>query len=422
MGALGVVAFSQSERAIVVAALCAANFICFADRTIMGVCIIPMKQQFEWTENMKGVLLSAFYWGYTVTQLPGGRASEWLGCKPVLVTAVALWSAATWMIPDTASQLPLLLSARVLLGLAEGVHFPCTAMYISQCFTPDMRGRAIAVVFAGIEVGTVTASLLAPRLIVAFGWPSCFRIFGALGVLWCIASRTFLPAPPAVSRGRKQTPIGPMMRHRNFWAVLGAHVCFSAYTHSALNWLPSFFHDPPYSADVGSLGLYTTPPHLCNVLVSVVAGAAADKAVSRGMPALRARRLASAFGFFVPAALLLCFPFAQTRLRGAVLWGMIAGAAAVCVKCGHLLHMMDVAPESVGLLMGVVNTAGSVAGLAANYGAGAMLTAFPGCWQTLFTVLSVILTAGGCCFLFLSSDAPLPREDSELLDSAELKH
>jgi len=41
-------------------------------RTVMSVAVVPMAAEHSWSPETKGLVLSAFYWGYILTQIPGG--------------------------------------------------------------------------------------------------------------------------------------------------------------------------------------------------------------------------------------------------------------------------------------------------------------------------------------------------------------
>lgn len=46
--------------------------ICYADRSNISTAIIPMAEQYGWGKDAQGVVLSAFFLGYLLTQLLGG--------------------------------------------------------------------------------------------------------------------------------------------------------------------------------------------------------------------------------------------------------------------------------------------------------------------------------------------------------------
>ena len=60
---------------------------------IVGETVIYM---FPNSESIEGTLLAAFYYGYTISQVPGGWLASRYGSKSVLSIAVLIWSIATY--------------------------------------------------------------------------------------------------------------------------------------------------------------------------------------------------------------------------------------------------------------------------------------------------------------------------------------
>jgi len=54
-----------------------AMVICNMDKVNMSVAIIPMSRQMGWNSSVAGLVQSSFFWGYAVSQLPGG----WLAAR-----------------------------------------------------------------------------------------------------------------------------------------------------------------------------------------------------------------------------------------------------------------------------------------------------------------------------------------------------
>ncbi|KAJ6863449.1 hypothetical protein NC652_040103 [Populus alba x Populus x berolinensis] len=213
--------------------------ICNMDKVNLSVAIIPMSHQFGWNASTAGLVQSSFFWGYALSQLPGGwlakifggRLRQWettylsssngfitwkhveggvilfmvlivtiglfeVGGK-VLQIGVLTWSVATALLPFLAGYMPGFVLSRVLVGIGEGVS-PSAATDLIARHCPmayfltllilsiplEERSRAVAFVFGGLSVGSVAGLLLAPPLIQNFGWASVFYIFGFLGVAW----------------------------------------------------------------------------------------------------------------------------------------------------------------------------------------------------------------------------------------------
>ena len=163
----------------------AAIFICYADRANISTAIIPMAAQFGWDKVAEGGVLSAFFYGYALTQLLGGRLADKFGGKPVLTAGVLGWSLATFMTPIAAAAgaAPLVL-ARVALGAGEGVAFPAVHTMISRHVPRHRQSTAVAAVTAASYGGAAFAFGVTPAVVLHGGWEAAFFTFGTAAVLW----------------------------------------------------------------------------------------------------------------------------------------------------------------------------------------------------------------------------------------------
>eukprot|EP00854_Cymbomonas_tetramitiformis_P015187 gene15187-17964_t len=376
-----------------------------------------MQEQFGWSASSSGLILGSFYYGYTLTQIPGGRAAEVYGCKRVLIAAVLLWSLATVITPLLATySFNALIGARILLGLAEGAHFPVMTLFLSLWFPTSERGRAITFSFLGIEAGTIFALVAAPWITQVYGWATNFYVFGSLGLVWCAFAEVNLSSHPQThpgitdeelmlitdgreSKQRTQADWGKLIRSRSLWAVLSAHSCFAFVAHWLALWVPSYFRRH-LNVGLSALPFYTVLPQICNALISLLGGYLSDLGVQKGYSTVSMQRCGCIVGFCVPAVLMQFFWFVTSPMAGAVLMCGAFGCLGLAAKCGHFLHMMESMPNHVASVMGVANTLGSVMGFASNLFAGWYLDTYDS-WGGLFSIMGVFLFFGMISFLSL---------------------
>ncbi|KIZ06688.1 hypothetical protein MNEG_1265 [Monoraphidium neglectum] len=150
----------------------------------MSVAIIPMAQDFGWSPSVAGLVQSSFFWGYILSQLPGGYLTSRFGGRRTLPAGVAMWSAATVAVPYLAATVPGLCLSRSLVGLGEAVAPSAATDMVARIVPPEERSRAVSFVFAGLHFGSIAGLLAAPWIISTFGWPSVFIAFGAAGLAW----------------------------------------------------------------------------------------------------------------------------------------------------------------------------------------------------------------------------------------------
>ena len=80
---------------------------------------------FNWDTEQQGLVLGAFFYGYIVTQIPGGRLSEVFGSKWIFGGSQFITAVCALLCPLAAySNFYAFLTIRVIQGLAEGVAFP----------------------------------------------------------------------------------------------------------------------------------------------------------------------------------------------------------------------------------------------------------------------------------------------------------
>ena len=173
-------------------------------------------------EASTGVLLSAFYWGYAASQVPGGWAAARFGPSVVLSASFAAWTAATLLTPlprpdcrissssslsssppSSCSLFPTAV-ARVLVGLAQGAIIPALHTALAQRVPPATRPQATAAATSGMYLGAALASALLPSLLLVGGGKSSssssssgggpravLRLSAFLGIAWLVAWRRF---------------------------------------------------------------------------------------------------------------------------------------------------------------------------------------------------------------------------------------
>ena len=76
--------------------------------------------EFEWDSYTQGIILGSFFYGYVITQLPGGRIAEVLGARWMFGLGVFLTAVLTLAIPIASrAHYGALIAIRVIQGLGE---------------------------------------------------------------------------------------------------------------------------------------------------------------------------------------------------------------------------------------------------------------------------------------------------------------
>ncbi len=149
-------------------------FIGYLDRVNISLALPFMAEDLGWSDDeltANGeILFSVFYIGYGFANIFLSPLAARFGPRKSLIVIVLLWSLFTAM-GAFASQLLLVFAAtRILLGLAEGVHFPMMSMLTVSWFPPNERGRANSIWITGIFLAVLLSPVLLVPAMSTFGW------------------------------------------------------------------------------------------------------------------------------------------------------------------------------------------------------------------------------------------------------------
>jgi len=390
------------------------TLICYIDRVNISVAIIPMAEHFGWSDTQRGLVLSSFFVGYLITQVAGGSLAARFGGKAVLGFGVLWWSLFTLLTPMSAmASFPMLIAARILMGVGEGVAFPATYNLLGRWVPLKERSRAAAFNLSAISMGTLLAVSTTPFIILAFGWEAVFYLFGATGFIWFLfwwplaADRPPKALDPQVSAldgerskapaaEKKQIPWRRILGRREVWAIIVAHFSNNWGLYVLLAWLPSYFSSH-LGVNLRSVWLYISLPWIANFILGNVSGWLADRLIASGKSVTFVRKAMQVVGSGAPAIGLLLLAETQNVLVAVTLLTLSIGLAAFSFA-GFASNHLDVSPRHAGAIFGISNTAGTIPGII-----GVALTGFlvdaTGSYASAFYVTAGVYLAGLLVYL-----------------------
>ena len=399
-----------------------AVIICYIDRVNISVAIIPMQEQFGWSDSQVGFIFSSFYLGYMLTMALGGYLADRFGGKFVLGCGVVLWSLFTILTPFAAHNgFFVLLIMRVLLGLGEGVTFPAWHSLYARWIPFKERTRAIAFTNSGIAIGTIIGYIGTQLIIISLGWEWAFYLFGVIGIIWFffwnknvtsyprdhkkISSEelNYIENNAPASEAITQIPLSKLLSNLPFIAIIVATFANNWSLLVFLSFLPKFV-DNELGVDLssGSFLVLIIIPSIVSVIALNLGGYIADTLIKKGYKVIKVRKSANSIGFFGSAACLFTIPFLNdvyTIIGLICMTNIFTGAAAGGFGVNHA----DLGPKSTGTLVGIASTLGTAAGVLGNIISGIVLDLTQS-WTLVFFIAAGLLVFGGIFYLLFASD------------------
>ena len=216
------------------------------DLQAAGVAAAGIGAEFKPGPDQFGTFFSASTFGLFLGAIIGGRLSDRIGRKKVLVVSIGLFGLFS-LLTALALDVHSLIWARALTGLGLGGALPMLLALVSESSASGHQSASLATVFAAMPLGGAAASLLT-MLIATSHWRVIFVVGGVLPLLLAPIMAIGLPESAAFQRARQAAPSlgagsfaelfadGRARRTMLLWASFLLELLL---LYLLLNWLPS---------------------------------------------------------------------------------------------------------------------------------------------------------------------------------------
>ena len=403
-----------------------AVFICYIDRVNISVAIIPMQEQFGWSELQVGIVLGTFYVGYMISMTLGGYLADKYGGKKVLGYALIVWSLFTIITPFFAySGLWWLIFIRILLGLGEGVTFPAWHSIYARWIPFNERTRAVGFTNSGIAAGTVFGYVVAAIIIANYSWEWVFYSFGLMGIFWYFFWQRIVTSYPEDNKNLSNNelqlikaeapsnstppsiPFLKLIKNWPFLAIAVATFCNNWALFTFISYLPKFINAPIADGGMGidlgsSAFIYSLlMPSLVAMFSLILGGYISDSFIKKGYKVIYVRKTVNSIGFFGSAIFLYLISLQDTLFNAIFLLCLIQLCTGICAG-GFGVNHADLGPKYTGTLVGISGSIGMIAAIFSPMVAGLVLEVTSS-WDVIFYICSGILVFGGLFYLKFGS-------------------
>ncbi|CAB3260998.1 unnamed protein product [Arctia plantaginis] len=408
----------------------------YAMRVNMSMAIVAMtdsnnENSFDWSMQTQSVILSSFFWGYIVLQIPAGEMAAKFGGSILITIVIAGNSTISLLIPLAAyyGGWQAVCACRVLQGLTQGFLFPSMHNLIGKWVPLEEKSRLGTFIYAGAQLGTALQLLVSGFLADYWGWSAIFYVNAALGAIWTAAYIILGSDSPQKSRMISdeeklyiQTSLGQVGVQKKLntpWKIIWTSLPFYALivAHCGQNW--------------GFWTLMTEMPSYMKQILDIKAigfpfGFISDYVIKKKWVNISAaRKISNTIGQWGPAFALIGLSYVPagnvTLVVGllTIVVGLNAGHYT-----GYLLVHIDMAPNFAGTMMGITNFFANIVSIISPLIAGLILQDETDLyqWRLVFYVSSAIYIGANLFFIiFATSKRQSWNEPNEADEAIEKK-
>ncbi len=346
------------QRYVLVAILLVTLLVAYLDRVNVSVLVADnvflTEMGIKGNPVQMGMLMTLFLIAYGVSNVFLSPLGDILGPRKAMSLSILLW-ALSLLVGGLASTFFIMLAARVILGLGEGMHWPMQSKYVKNWFPPLERGKANATWLVGLMVGPAVAMPFFTWVIQGFGWRDSFFLLTGIGLIPLILLWFFTTDHPHQHKGVNQAELvhietalkleaeaeAKMGRatlwenmqvfifNYRFWLLTCYYFCLASIFWGTMAWLPSYLK-AARGFSWAAMGAWSSLPYVLGVISVVFFGWLSDKAGRRapfGSIALLGAAAGIYFGAHAPdnttAAILISLGIASIGIGLPASWALL---------------------------------------------------------------------------------------------------
>ncbi|CAF0756582.1 unnamed protein product [Brachionus calyciflorus] len=406
-----------------------------------NVTIIPAA--FDWGPGTIAALDSSFFWGYLVTQIPGGYLAAKFPANKVFGIALAISALLNCILPAAAKiNVGVAMIVRILQGLVEGVTYPACHGIWRHWAPPLERSRLATISFTGSYAGAVLGMPLSGIMTERISWESSFYFYGVVGVIWFVIWWVFSYERPATcpsitekeriyieeSIGESSSlatkmwikpPWKSFFTSKAVWAIIVANFCRSWSFYLLIIDQAEYFKEA-LGYNLASVGFAAALPHLTMSIIVPIGGQIADHLRRNYFSTTVVRKLMNCGGFGMEAIFLLVVAYAQNPVVAIAFLTIAVGFSGFAIS-GFNVNHLDIAPRYASILMGISNGCGTLAGMLCPIVVESLtMEGTKEEWSRVFLIASLIHFAGVIFYGLFASGEKQPWADPKEEDDNEM--
>ena len=389
----------------------------FLDRMVISVSLPFIGAEFQLDAASQGIILSAFFAGYALFQIPGGILADRFGSRRVMAFAIAWWSVFT-SLTGMALSYPVLLVCRFVFGVGEGCFPGASWKTIATYFPSKERATATAIQGSVNTLGPAVASLVAAGVIAAFGWRAVFIGLGIPGIAVTLLILLYVKDNPLHHPGMtteelnelnmdaQEASIKHKIQFKQFlqtkilWQMVFIWFLFDITFWGFVSWLPSYLMKIR-GFSVIQTGIFGSLPFFIGTIGMLAGGYLSDK--------FKGYRK----WLFIPntlvAAGFLYLTYSVTSAAWAVVFQCVSALFMFLAFSAFWGLVIDaIPPEIMGASSGTVNFGGQLAGFVSPILMGYLIDVNQGSFDMAFMLL--IIAAVGSALVALTVENKTMKE------------
>ncbi|EOH74329.1 MFS transporter [Enterococcus malodoratus] len=218
----------------------------YLDKNIISLSVIPIAQDLGINAGQKGLILSAFFLGYTLFQIPFGFLGNRLGSRKIMTLAILLIGVLMICLGFGFSLIYLLMIRFAAGSFAHAGYPSAVSAFVTREVEPAKRGSVQSSMIASSGFAGIVGPLLVAPLLTLVGWKTTYFVYGVIVLVIGFLMIKGIPktaGEPIVSANQSNISFFQVIKDRNVWIMVLAAFFINAAVYGMTGWIASYLVD-----------------------------------------------------------------------------------------------------------------------------------------------------------------------------------
>lgn len=391
---------------MLIVALMAGYSVVYMDKSMISTAIIPISQNFHLDSGQTGLIMSAFFLGYSLMQIPGGWLADKFGAKRVLMVSVLVIAAFAFLF-GAMSGLMLFMVMRFFAGMGHGGYPPSCTKSVAENFPQKRRTFVQSLILSTSGIGGILAYTLGAHMVTA-NWRMAYDVLGVFYLIAFVLIAIFVPSHKGeaarAAKAKAEAKAGDeaaaaadapkvgfknVITNRNVLVLFVAMLLLNLVLYGNMSWLPSYI-TKTFGLTINQASWLLALNSVFSTVATIFSGSLLSKLF------LGREKLAVGGSCVIVAVLIVAFVMSHNLVLSLILLILISMVCTLAFTGIFTWPHKIMKAEIIGSSIGVINTGGTLGGFLSPMIIGQLIKASGGSFTTAFLFLAV---AGVACAL-----------------------
>lgn len=386
---------TNTKEVLLVLSLMAGYSMVYMDKLMISTAILPIRQQFGFSTAQAGMIMSFFFLGNALLQIPGGWLADKIGSKKILMLSTALIGTFSILF-GSVSSLILFIVIRFSAGIGHCGYPPGCSKGVADNFPKERRTLIQSLLLSTSGIGGLLAATVGTSII-SINWRYAYIVLGILFMISCLLIAIFVPEKQLItdcqrSETKEKIKFTEVICDRNVLFLSLAMMLLNFIGHGNMSWLPTYLTEK-FSVELKTIGTIMAFNAIFSTISTMIVGFLLSKLF-----------LGKEKQFIVVSAMMVSILFFLFPGTDSIIAATICNIGISVLFIGPFIaiftwphKIMD--SSVIGTAIGIINTGGMIGGFLGPMILGRIVDANDGSFYVVYLVLSAATILCGLLIL-----------------------